>query len=186
MTVAIARTKDEMLAHPSPLAEGIDEYLSFSVYFAKAYANRRITLARMLREVSSLARDHAPGAELQGRVKSILSIRYKMRASRVRDERVLDSIGIRIVLPRTRDCYRLVERLHREFEIVAGEYDDYIERPKPSGYRSLHTTIISPNGHTVEIQVRTRWMHALAEQGAAAHWRYKQRKALAEVQAAAD
>ena len=121
MAVAIVPKREKVRAHQELLTEIIDESLSFSASFAKAYANRRTTLVRMLREVSPLARDIAPGVELRGRVKSVLSIWYKMRANRIHAGRVLDSIGIRIVLPQTRDCCRLVERIHREYEVMAGE-----------------------------------------------------------------
>ena len=181
MIDALAPAKDEMVAHRTPLAGRTDECLACSEDFAAAYANRKKTLARMLQIMSPLARNVAPDAELRGRVKSALSIWYKMRAARLDRRRVLDAIGIRIILPEIRDCYRLLARIHREFRMVAEEFDDYIAKPKANGYRSLHTTVISPDGDAVEFQIRTRWMHELAEQGAASHHRYKQGKALIDM-----
>jgi (p)ppGpp synthase/HD superfamily hydrolase len=136
------------------------------------FPERHIILARALRDISSVL---AAGAELQGRVKSMHSILSKMRTGRLRLGQVLDAVGLRVIVPTTPDCYRLVDRIHRRFEIMEGEFDDYIRHPKPRGYRSLHTTILLSGGHPVEVQVRTPWMHRLAERGEAAHHEYKRR-----------
>jgi (p)ppGpp synthase/HD superfamily hydrolase len=99
-----------------------------------------------------------------------------MRHNRLGVHQVLDIIGIRAVIEHTNDCYRLIRRIHAEFQVIAGEYDDYIAVPKSNGYRSLHTTVVSPCGFAVEVQVRTHAMHAHAECGASAHRHYKQRQ----------
>jgi (p)ppGpp synthase/HD superfamily hydrolase len=91
---------------------------------------------------------------------------------------ILDIIGIRAITQHTRDCYRLISRIHMEFQAMEHEYDDYIAAPKPNGYQSIHTTVITPFGFPVEIQIRTQWMHALSERGAASHRRYKKRRVL--------
>jgi (p)ppGpp synthase/HD superfamily hydrolase len=86
---------------------------------------------------------------------------------------VLDIVGIRAVTRYTDHCYQLVDLIHREFETLECEYDDYIAAPKTNGYKSIHTTVVSPWGFPVEVQVRTQSMHAFCERGPAAHARYK-------------
>jgi GTP pyrophosphokinase len=114
-----------------------------------------------------------PRAQLNGRIKSIASISGKMFYAGVGIHRVLDIIGVRVIFQNTGDCYRLVNRLHGEFEVLDQEYDDYIAAPKPNGYQSIHTTVVSSCGFPVEIQIRTQEMHILAELGSASHMHYK-------------
>jgi ppGpp synthetase/RelA/SpoT-type nucleotidyltranferase len=182
----VIEMRDEIFADPNLFADGINAYISLSKSFVKAYASRRRTLALVMQDISSLARNVAPGAELHGRVKSIQSIWGKMRTDRLDSDQVLDTIGVRVITPDTEKCYQLVERIYRRFKVMEGEYDDYIKRPKPNGYRSLHTTILASDGHPVEVQVRTRQMHAFAKRGAAAHWLYKQRRAFTEMEKSPD
>jgi GTP pyrophosphokinase len=114
-----------------------------------------------------------PDFGLYGRIKSLDSISNKMLDNNLDGSQILDIIGVRAITRHPRDCYRLIERIHSEFRVLASEYDDYIASPKPNGYRSIHTTIVSPCGFAVEIQVRTRAMHEICESGSAAHSVYK-------------
>lgn len=91
---------------------------------------------------------------------------------------VLDIIGIRVIFQTTRDCYRLVNRIHDAFEVLEQEYDDYIVTPKSNGYQSIHTTVVSSCGFPVEIQIRTQEMHRVAERGSASHRQYKKGRVL--------
>ena len=137
---------------------------------------RNRTLARAKYEVIGVAKSVVPAAVVEARVKSACSIRNKMRTNRLAAHQVLDTLGIRVIVPETGDCYRVIEQIHALFEFIVVEYDDYIRSPKAGGgYCSLHTTLVSFDS-PVEIQVRTWWMHALSERGAASHWRYKQRR----------
>jgi GTP pyrophosphokinase len=131
-------------------------------------------LAHLLQKISSLARSIAPDAMVHGRVKSDLSAAVKRRTGRLTTMEVLDEIGIRVVLSTEVQCYSLIAHIHALFPFVAGELDDYIQAPKPNGYRSLHTTLLTANEDPVEIQIRTAEMHACAERGTAAHHLYKQ------------
>jgi (p)ppGpp synthase/HD superfamily hydrolase len=131
-------------------------------------------LSRLLPDVSSLARSIAPDAEVYGRVKSNASAANKRRTGRLRGTQVLDAIGIRVIVSTEEQCYCLMELIHSLFPVATCEFDDYIKAPKPNGYRSLHTTLVTANDHAVEIQIRTAEMHACAERGTAAHCLYKQ------------
>jgi len=113
-------------------------------------------------------------AEISGRKKHIYSIYRKMnRKSRAFDE-IYDVIGIRILVDTVQDCYSALGIVHGRWHPIPGEIDDYIATPKESMYQSLHTAVIGPDAHPVEIQIRTREMHHVAEYGIAAHWRYKE------------
>ena len=143
-------------------------------------------LARVLRSVSYMAWNIAPGSRICGRIKGIQSTRSKVRLGHSASAQVLDSIGVRAIVGERAQCYRLMEHVHLRFQVIDGECDDYIEHPKRNGYQSLHTTILTPDGHPVEVQVRTRQMHACAERGAAAHWVYKRASRLAAVRTVGD
>jgi len=136
-------------------------------------ADRKHALVRSLKCIAALSRNFDPGIQLYGRIKSIVSISAKMLHNGLGAHQVLDIIGIRAVTSHTEDCYRLVRRVHSELPVLAIEYNDYIVAPKSNGYRSLHTTVVSPCGFPVEIQVRTHAMHENCERGSAAHSLYK-------------
>ena len=109
-----------------------------------------------------------------------------MRQKQRTFEEIYDVIGIRCIIPddRVKDCYGVLGIIHAMWHPIPGEFDDYIATPKQSMYRSLHTAVIGPEGHALEIQIRTQRMHEIAEFGVAAHWRYKEgKKADAKVEA---
>jgi GTP pyrophosphokinase len=108
-----------------------------------------------------------------GREKRPFSIWHKMERKSVSFEALADIIGFRIVVKEASDCYRALGILHGTWPAVPLRFKDYVSLPKRNGYRSLHTTIIGPEGHRIEIQIRTLEMHEIAERGVAAHWSYK-------------
>jgi len=112
-------------------------------------------------------------AEVQGRPKHIYSIWKKMQGKALDFAQVLDVRAVRVIVPDVPGCYAVLGRVHELFRAVAGEFDDYIERPKPNGYQSLHTVVLDEAGRAVEVQIRTQAMHEHAEHGVAAHWAYK-------------
>ena len=116
---------------------------------------------------------HGLRAEVQGRPKHLYSIWKKMQGKRLDFAQVLDLRAVRAIVPDVAGCYAVLGRVHELFRPVAGEFDDYIERPKPNGYQSLHTVVLDESGRAVEVQIRTQAMHEHAEHGVAAHWAYK-------------
>jgi GTP pyrophosphokinase len=113
-------------------------------------------------------------ATVQGRPKHIYSIVKKMRGKQLEFEQVYDIRALRIVVPTVAQCYAALGWVHSQFTPVADEFDDYIARPKPNGYQSLHTVVRDASGKPIEVQVRTQAMHDHAEHGVAAHWAYKE------------
>ena len=129
---------------------------------------------------------HGLRAEVQGRPKHLYSIWKKMQGKALDFAQVLDVRAVRVIVPDVPGCYAVLGRVHELFRAVAGEFDDYIERPKPNGYQSLHTVVLDDAGRAVEVQIRTQSMHEHAEHGVAAHWAYKDAGAKGYVGVSAD
>jgi GTP pyrophosphokinase len=115
-----------------------------------------------------------PEAEISGRRKSPYSIWRKMHAKNVAFEQLSDVMAFRIVVDNLGECYQALGIIHARYPVVPGRFKDYISTPKPNGYQSIHTTVIGPEKQRIEVQIRTRDMHAVADMGVAAHWSYKQ------------
>ena len=111
---------------------------------------------------------------VQGREKKPFSIWRKMERKAISFEALSDVIAFRVIVEKPEDCYRALGILHLTWPAVPARFKDYISLPKSNGYRSLHTTVIGPEGQRVEVQIRTVEMHEVAERGVAAHWSYKE------------
>jgi GTP pyrophosphokinase len=119
----------------------------------------------------SLAENGLP-AEVEGRIKRLYSIHLKAQRQRRALEQIYDLLAVRIITDSVRNCYAALGVVHQIWRPVPGRFKDYIAMPRPNLYQSLHTTVIHA-GQPFEVQIRTRQMHRIAEQGVAAHWRYK-------------
>jgi GTP pyrophosphokinase len=113
-------------------------------------------------------------AKIDGRIKRLYSIHQKLRRQRIELDQVYDFVALRVVVPTIPDCYAVLGILHNLWRPVPGRIKDFIAMPRPNGYQSLHTSVIGEEGHPFEVQIRTPEMHRLAEEGIAAHWKYKE------------
>ncbi|MFA5538389.1 MAG: RelA/SpoT family protein, partial [Gemmobacter sp.] len=112
-------------------------------------------------------------ADVYGRAKKPYSVWRKMQEKDLAFSRLSDIYGFRIITHEVADCYRILGVIHRRWRSVPGRFKDYISQPKSNGYRSIHTTVSGRDGKRVEVQIRTREMHEVAEAGVAAHWAYR-------------
>ncbi len=112
-------------------------------------------------------------ADVIGRAKKPYSIWRKMQEKEQGFSRLSDIYGFRVIVATEADCYRVLGAIHQRWRAVPGRFKDYISQPKSNGYRSIHTTVSGRDGKQVEVQIRTREMHEVAETGVAAHWSYK-------------
>jgi GTP diphosphokinase / guanosine-3',5'-bis(diphosphate) 3'-diphosphatase len=124
--------------------------------------------------ITDRLREAGVEAAVTGRSKHIAGVFQKMGRQGVDFDHVYDFIGFRIITKNVRECYEALGIVHSLWKPVPGRFKDYIAMPKPNLYQSLHTTVFGPNAEMMEIQIRTEEMHALAEYGVAAHWRYKE------------
>ncbi|MGQ0617171.1 MAG: RelA/SpoT family protein [Acidimicrobiia bacterium] len=160
------------------------EDLAFAVLHPKRYAEidhmvstrtpeRDLYLTQVLEHVRErLAELHIDG-EVTGRPKHLWSIYEKMVVKGKEFDDIFDLVGIRVVVDSVKDCYAALGSIHATWKPVQGRFKDYVAMPKFNLYQSLHTTVVGPQGKTVEVQIRTREMHQRSEFGVAAHWSYK-------------
>jgi len=145
---------------------------------ARLLDEKRVERERFISEAVAQVRERLAAAgiraEVSGRPKHIVSIYNKMRAKQLAFSEIYDVRALRLIVDEVAQCYQALSLVHEMWPPVDGEYDDYIARPKPNGYRSLHTVVRDSAGRPLEIQIRTREMHEFAELGVAAHWRYKE------------
>ena len=129
-------------------------------------------LTRTLR--SKLEDAQVPIMTLDGRIKRLYSIHLKLKRQKIDLERVYDFVALRVITQSVKDCYAALGIIHQTWSPVPGRIKDFIAMPRPNGYQSLHTSVIGDEGHPFEVQIRTREMHRIAEEGIAAHWKYKE------------
>ena len=137
-------------------------------------AEREAYMEQMRARLEADLRAHSIKAKVQGRPKHIYSIVKKMRGKSLDFDQVFDIRAMRVIVPTVKDCYAALSWVHEQFTPIEAEFDDYIARPKPNGYQSLHTVVRDETGRAIEIQIRTQAMHDHAEHGVAAHWAYKE------------
>jgi GTP pyrophosphokinase len=150
--------------------------------------SRELAVEFVRHQVAGVLRQAGLDSQVQGRPKHLYSIWRKMQGKALPFEKVLDIRALRVIVADVPDCYAALSALHQRYRPLAGEFDDYIARPKPNGYQSLHTVVLGDDDRPVEVQIRTQAMHDHAEHGVAAHWAYKEAgtKGYAGVSASAD
>ena len=145
---------------------------------AKMLDGKRIERESFINQIVSKLQEELNAAriegEVQGRPKHIYSIWKKMRGKSLDFANLYDVRAFRVLVDDVKSCYAILGIVHNVWQPVPREFDDYIARPKPNGYQSLHTVVMDEHGTAFEIQVRTNEMHQQAEYGLAAHWRYKE------------
>ena len=168
------------------------EELAFKYLEPKAYeslrqrveAKRRATEG-MIEELkktitAKLVEAQVPVIQIDGRIKRLFSIHQKLKRQKVDLEQVYDLVALRIITGSVRDCYATLGIIHQTWAPVPGRIKDFIAMPRPNGYQSLHTSVISERGFPFEVQIRSAEMHRIAEEGIAAHWKYKEGRIGAE------
>jgi GTP pyrophosphokinase len=122
-----------------------------------------------------LAREGIP-ARVDGRLKRAYSVFQKLKRQKITLDQVYDLLGLRIITDSVKNCYAALGVIHNEWHPIPGRIKDFIAIPRPNLYQSLHTSVIGPGGRSFEVQIRTEEMHKVAEEGIAAHWKYKEGK----------
>jgi GTP pyrophosphokinase len=130
--------------------------------------------------LKKILKENGIEAEIQGRIKEPYSVYEKMKRLGIDFEQVYDLLAFRVIVNTEQECYQALGIVHSLWTPVPGRFKDYIALPKPNFYQSLHTTVIGPYGERMEVQIRTWEMHKVAEDGIAAHWKYKTGKGLDE------
>ena len=143
----------------------------------KAMESRRKVGEEFLSEVRGLVegkmQEHSIPARIEGRIKRLYSVWQKLKRQRVVMDQVYDLLAIRIITDTVKNCYAALGVIHNTWRPVPGRIKDFIAIPRPNLYQSLHTSVIGPHGQPFEVQIRTEDMHRVAEEGIAAHWKYK-------------
>jgi GTP pyrophosphokinase len=151
-----------------------DTYKQVARLLEEKRVEREDFITRAQERVRKMLAEAGIRADVSGRPKHIYSICSKMRAKGLTFDQLYDVRGLRVIVDEVAQCYQVLSLVHGAWNPIASEYDDYIARPKPNGYQSLHTVVADEQGRALEIQIRTRAMHEFAELGVAAHWRYKE------------
>jgi GTP pyrophosphokinase len=142
---------------------------------AQRLRRRRRTLAAVKRGVVRVLRgDGLEPVSVEGRTKHVYSVHAKMARKSCGLDDIMDLLAVRVIVPEAADCYRAFGLIQNLWMPIPGRFKDHIAMPKPNGYRSLHTTVLGPDGFPIEVQIRTPEMHRVNEYGVAAHWTYKE------------
>ncbi len=130
-------------------------------------------LATIVAALERKLADAGVHGRVESRIKRLYSIHQKLVSQKIPVSQVHDLLAVRVICQTVGECYAVLGLLHAQWSPIDGRIKDFIGRPRPNMYQSLHTTLIAPGGHQFEVQIRTEEMHRLAEEGIAAHWKYK-------------
>ena len=160
-----------MYLHPN-------EYKELSSKVSQRRESRESVVQRLISEIKEGLDNAHIECEVMGRSKHLYSIYKKMVIQKKQLDEIFDLTAIRIIVDSVKDCYAALGLVHTKWTPIPGRFKDYIAMPKPNMYQSIHTTVLDDNGNPFEIQIRTKEMHRIAEYGIAAHWKYKEGKAV--------
>ncbi|RFT16861.1 MAG: GTP pyrophosphokinase [Candidatus Saccharicenans subterraneus] len=151
-----------------------DEYFRMVALVEPELKKGEKELKKLKKVMEQLLKENGIPAEIQVRIKRLYSVYSKMKKKGIDFDQVYDFLALRIITDSVKNCYSALGIIHQRWPHLPQRFRDFIAMPKPNLYQSLHTTIITENKQTFEIQIRTREMHELAENGIAAHWKYKE------------
>jgi GTP pyrophosphokinase len=137
-------------------------------------SDREKFITEVKEQIENALQKYGLECQVEGRPKHFLSIYNKMKRRQVAIDDLFDLIAFRVILGTVKECYEALGIIHSLWKPVPGRFRDYIGMPKPNMYQSLHTSVVGPAGQRMEVQIRTGDMHRVAEEGIAAHWRYKE------------
>jgi GTP pyrophosphokinase len=152
------------------------EYNNLLSRLSETAGSREAYIAEVCDRLKTALGEAEINAQVSGRAKHLWSIYQKMKKTGRDVEQIYDVIAFRAIVESVRDCYGVLGVVHSNWTPVPGRFKDFIALPKPNLYQSLHTTVIGPRAERMEVQIRTQEMHRIAEQGIAAHWKYKEGK----------
>ncbi len=150
-----------------------DARLSIMRRFVSLQKESGNVIPKITEDIEHELEKHGVSGNVFGRAKKPFSIWRKMQEKEMAFSRLSDIYGFRVITETEDDCYRVLGAIHQRWKSVPGRFKDYISQPKSNGYRSIHTTVSGRDGKRVEVQIRTKQMHEVAEAGVAAHWSYK-------------
>jgi guanosine-3',5'-bis(diphosphate) 3'-pyrophosphohydrolase len=172
--LGMAKVKNEL----EELAFRYLEPEAYETLKAKVERKRRATegvVEELKRTITKkLLEAQVPLVLVEGRIKRLYSIHQKLKRQKIDLDQVYDFVALRVVTKAVKDCYAALGIIHHTWSPVPGRIKDFIAMPRPNGYQSLHTSVVSESGFPFEVQIRTEEMHALAEDGIASHWKYKE------------
>jgi len=151
-----------------------EKYFEIAQLVAQKKTERENTVKILIEEIEESLKKNEINAEITGRAKHYYSIYKKMQRLHAAFNDLYDITAVRVIVETERQCYEVLGIIHSLFKPIPGRFKDYIAMPKGNGYKSLHTSVIGPKQKPLEVQIRTKAMHKIAEYGVAAHWKYKE------------
>ena len=152
-----------------------DKYFEIAQLVAQKKAERDLTVKLLIDKIGANLKQNGIRAEITGRAKHYYSIYNKMNRLNIAFHNLYDITAVRVIVDTEKECYEVLGVIHSQFKPIPGRFKDYIAMPKSNMYRSLHTSVLGPRSKPLEVQIRTKEMHEVAEFGVAAHWKYKEK-----------
>jgi len=148
-------------------------YKIISKGLKRRLGNQKKVLKKISTRISNKLKEEQVLHDIEAREKDIFSVYKKMKKRHLSLDQIVDMYGLRIIVDDIHDCYQVLGLVHEVYKPIMGKFKDYIAIPRVNGYQSIHTSLLGPSGTPIEVQIRTKAMHRVAENGIAAHWKYK-------------